>query len=209
MTFGAAPLHLPDRYDVRKAQRAHCADLAETLAHAFYDDPVFSWVFPDPSRRLAVSKRGFDLFLRRLWLRHDETYTVEDSAGVCVWEPPETWKLGAGEQLALLPAMLRAFRLNLPRALTALNAIEKDHPERPHFYLAFIGVRPESRGEGRGSILMHPVLHRCDEARVPAYLEASTPRNRVLYERHGFEVTEEIRIGRSGPPMWRMWRDPT
>lgn len=198
----------PDRHDVRKARPAQAANLAGTLARAFYDDPLFSWLLPDPSRRLAIAGRGFDLYLREVWLRHEETYTVGDSAGVCVWEPPGTWKLAVREQIALLPAMLRIFGRNLPRLLGTLNAVEKNHPTEPHHYLAFVGVDPESQGRGMGSILMHPVLQRCDAEGLPAYLEASAPRNRALYERHGFEVTEEIRPGRGGPPMWRMWRDP-
>jgi hypothetical protein len=55
---------------------------------------------------------------------------------------------------------------------------------------------------------MRPVLERCDRDRVPAYLEASSPRNRALYERHGFEVMEECRYADDGPPLWRMWREP-
>lgn len=125
-----------------------------------------------------------------------EAYTVGDSAGVCVWEPSGTWKLAVREQIALLPAMLRIFGRNLPRLLGTLNAVEKNHPTEPHHYLAFVGVDPESQRQGMGSILMHPVLQRCDAEGLPAYLEASAPRNRALYERHGFEATEEIRPGR-------------
>jgi len=43
---------------------------------------------------------------------------------------------------------------------------------------------------------------------VPAYLEATSPRNRALYERHGFKVTEEFTLGPGSPPLWRMWRPP-
>ncbi len=199
----------PDRYDVRKAQPAKSAALADALARAFHDDPLFTWLLPDPSRRVAISRRGFDLFLKRVWLQHEETYTVGDSAaGACVWEPPGTWKLSVREQLSLLPAMLPVFGRHLPRVLGTLNAVEKGHPTEPHYYLAFIGVSPEHQGKGMGSIMMHPVLQRCDAEGIPAYLEASAPRNRDLYLRHGFEVTEEIRPGRGGPPLWRMWREP-
>jgi hypothetical protein len=55
---------------------------------------------------------------------------------------------------------------------------------------------------------MRPVLDRCDAEKVPAYLEATSPRNRALYERHGFEVTEEFTLGPESPPLWRMWRPP-
>ena len=44
--------------------------------------------------------------------------------------------------------------------------------------------------------------------RIPAYLEASTPRNRALYLRHGFVVLDEMRLPGGGPPLWRMWREP-
>lgn len=197
-----------DRYEVHKAKAAGAADLARTLASAFHDDPLVSWVVPDDTRRLLALEHGFELYLRRVWLRHGETYATADSAGVCVWEPPGTWKLDVWEQLSLLPAMLRIYGRMLPRLLGTLNAVEKGHPAEPHYYLAFIGVAPDSRGEGRGSILMHPVLQRCDAEGIPAYLEASAPRNRDLYLRHGFAVTEEIRPGRGGPPIWRMWREP-
>ncbi len=48
---------------------------------------------------------------------------------------------------------------------------------------------------------------RADVDTLPAYLEASSPRNRALYERHGFEVTGEIQVADS-PPLWPMLRRP-
>ena len=52
------------------------------------------------------------------------------------------------------------------------------------------------------------MLERCDAEQTPAYLEASTERSRALYERLGFEATEECRYAKDGPPMWLMWREP-
>jgi GNAT superfamily N-acetyltransferase len=72
-----------------------------------------------------------------------------------------------------------------------------------------VGVEPESQGRGMGSALLYPVLSRCDADGMAAYLEASTPRNRPLYERDGFKVTDEFKIARgAAPTMWRMWRTP-
>jgi hypothetical protein len=61
---------------------------------------------------------------------------------------------------------------------------------------------------GFGAALLRPMLERCDADGVPAYLEATSPRNRALYERHGFEVTEELKLPAGGPPIWLMWREP-
>jgi GNAT superfamily N-acetyltransferase len=71
--------------------------------------------------------------------------------------------------------------------------------------LAAIGVRPEQQGKGLGTALLEPGLDHTDRLGLPAYLESSNIRNVPLYERHGFEVTEEVELP-SGPPIWLMWR---
>ena len=68
-------------------------------------------------------------------------------------------------------------------------------------------MRPERQGRGLGTALLQPVLERCDRDKVPAYLEATTPRNLACYQRNGFEVTQEFALP-DGPPMWPMWRTP-
>lgn len=197
---------------VGKGDDARIDGMARALAGAFHDDPVFSWVLRHDPRRLQILHRGFAMFLRRIWLAHEHTYTTTGSAGVAAWEPPGAWKLGVGEQLRLLPGMLAIFRRHSPRVLRSLAVLEGGHPDEPehppHYYLAFLGVSPPWQGRGLGSALLAPVLAQCDEERVPAYLEASTPRNRALYERHGFDVIEEFALGRGAPPQWRMWRSP-
>lgn len=197
---------------VHPAGQDQAGPIAEALARAFYDDPVFSWVLRDDPRRMRPLRSGFELFLRRVWLDEHETYTTAAAVGAAVWEPPGAWKVGVGEQLRLLPAMVGVFRRHIPRVLRALAKLEGDHPSEPrfppHYYLPFLGVHPDWQGRGLGSTLLAPVLDRCDRERVPAFLEASTPRNRVLYERHGFEVIEEFALGRGAPPQWRMWREP-
>ncbi|MCA1841709.1 MAG: GNAT family N-acetyltransferase [Actinobacteria bacterium] len=192
----------------RKATEADQPALAQALARAFYNDPAVCHCLPNDGRRMGKLDRGFDLFLRRIYMPHDECYTVEGTAGGALWAPPGEWKLSALAQLALLPAMARTYGSELTRVLRVLGYMEKHHPEEPHYYLAFLGVEPAHQGRGIGSKLMHPVLSRCDRESIPAYLEASTPRSRALYERHGFELIEEMKLPGNGPPSWRMWREP-
>jgi GNAT superfamily N-acetyltransferase len=193
---------------VRKATVADVPGMAGALARAFHDDPVFTWVLHGDPRRMKILEQGFELFLRRVWMDQDETYTTAGVVGVAAWELPGKWKLGAWQQLRLLPAMARVFGRRLPRVLRALAALEASHPEEPHYYLPFVGVEPQWQGRGLGAAVMAPILERCDSEDMPAFLEASTPRSRALYERHGFAVTEEFALGAGAPPQWRMWRAP-
>jgi GNAT superfamily N-acetyltransferase len=197
---------LPDGSDVRKSTAADLTDVVEAVARSFYEDPIFRWIVPDDGRRPRQLERGFALFARRVWFPHDETYTTDRLIGGAFWMPPGTWHLSLFKQLSMLPAMAVILRGALPRLLRLLNAIEARHPHERHYYLPVIGIRPEWQGRGFGSALLRPILERCDRERLPAYLEASSARNRALYERHGFAVLEEMRVSDS-PPLWRMWRE--
>jgi ribosomal protein S18 acetylase RimI-like enzyme len=81
------------------------------------------------------------------------------------------------------------------------------HPTEPHWYLPLIGVDGDRQGRGFGSVLLRYATERCDRDGLPAFLEASNPRNKALYERHGFEAVGVIQAGNS-PPMWPMRREP-
>jgi ribosomal protein S18 acetylase RimI-like enzyme len=198
-----------DGSDIRKLQSADVPRVAKALASAFEDDPVMTWIFINDAEQHGRLERMFTFFLHRIWLEHDECYAPDGMFGAALWLPPGKWHLGPLAQLRLVPGMVAVMGRSLGRGFQAVQAIEKRHPSHPpHWYLPTLGVEPEYQGRGFGSALLEPVLARCDRDRVPAYLESSKRRNVVLYERHGFRVVEELRLPKSGPPIWRMWREP-
>ena len=203
--MSSAPLLAPS---VRKASFDDVPRLAVALGRAFDSDPPMRWFLRDDERRVELARQMFDVMLRTVHISRDACYTTEDVAGGALWVPPGRWALGFLQQLRLLPGMIRVFGRDLPRAQRGLAVMDSGHPRRPHWYLDSLGVEPESQGRGIGSALMRPVLERCDRDRMPAYLNAGSPRSRNLYMRHGFRVTEEFRLPEQGPPLWRMWREP-
>ena len=64
------------------------------------------------------------------------------------------------------------------------------------------------QGRGIGSAFLRDMLQRADADELPAYHEATSPRNRVLYERYGYVSLGELVLPDGGPTVWRMWRDP-
>ncbi len=148
--------------------------------------------------------------MRAVALSHGLVWTTDELVGGAVWAPPEGWRAPLAVTVRQAPSMVRVFGRRLALALRARLRMEGRHPpEPPHWYLAIMGVDPRWQGKGLGSKLMQPALETLDAQGMPAYLEASTPRSRALYERHGFAVTGEFNLPSGGPTLWQMWREPT
>lgn len=193
---------------VRRATAADASVLARTLARAFHDDPVACWACPPASLRPRVLERFYMVRLRQM-LREEEVWADADNAAAALWAPPERWRTTLREDLALVRAMVAPRLLpRLPLVSHGFLGIERGHPQTPpHWYLAILGTDPASQGRGLGSRVLAPVLERCDEDGVGAYLESSKERNIAFYARYGFRVTHEVHLPR-GPQLWAMWRDP-
>jgi GNAT superfamily N-acetyltransferase len=189
----------------RPASAADVPTLCRALADAFVEDPIFGWLIPDDARRRARLRRFFGLELRSVVLPKGQAWTSEEKNGASLELPPGAWRMPFATQLGHGPAFTRVFGLQLPHALALITLMEKRHLREPHYYIAYVGVAPAAQGHGLGTRLLRPTLDRCDRERLPAYLEATSERNRALYERLGFQVQDELRLG-SSPPLWPMRR---
>lgn len=175
------------------------------LADAFFDDPVLGWLMPNDRKRLSRLRRYFGIELRYLALPRGRVWTTSDLAGAALTLPPNAWR--SPLRVTLLEGT--AFGVHLTRAAALGAAIEWRHlrgMRGTHYYVRDVGVHPNMQGRGLGSILLAPTLKRCDREGLPAYLEASSERSAALYERLGFQLTRELRIGAS-PPL-RLMRRP-
>jgi ribosomal protein S18 acetylase RimI-like enzyme len=192
---------------VFRATVAEVPQLAGALARAFDDDPVMTWIFPDPETRPKRLAGLFALTLRRHHLRHGEVWTTEGLPGAAAWCAPGQWRIPTGDQLRNLPSLLRLIGPRLFTRLGGMAESERRHPGEAHWYLATLGLEPAAQGRGLGSDLLRPVLERCDAEGLGAYLECSKRDNIAFYRRHGFDVTCDIQLG-DGPTVWGMWRPP-
>jgi ribosomal protein S18 acetylase RimI-like enzyme len=189
--------------EIRAVEPAEVARAVSTQVMAFDADPVMRWLWPEPDAYLAhfpANVRGFGgrAFESRT------AHTTADFLGGSLWLPP-----GVGIDEVALATLLNETVAEPARseAFGMLGQIGESHPPEPHWHLAFLGVDPTRRGKGTGATLLRHVLARIDEQHLHSYLESSNPANLSLYERHGFEVVREVRVGGS-PPVFPMVRLP-
>ena len=194
---------------IRTATASDRQQLAGAFASAFSEDPLFGWMAGNKAPLEPRMRIFFDGFLKQN-LRRDEhlVFMDDDGTGGAIWQPVDKWKVPPADLFRALPSLMRAFRGRLPTMVGALNAIEKQHPPEPHYYLEVLGTRKDRQSKGVGSAVMTTMLERCDREGLPAYLESSNPRNIPFYARHGFETREEVTCGKGAPVCTTMWREP-
>ena len=168
---------------------------------AFVADPVLRWVYPSAAQYLTWFPKLVQVFGGPAFTT-ESVDCAEGYAGTALWvapgSEPDEEAIGA-----LMQASIDEDRQEV--AFEFLGQMDEHHPKEAVWYLPFIGVDPGRQSRGHGTALLQIGLARADRDGLPAYLEASAPRNRALYERHGFEVVGEIQAGDS-PPLWPMLR---
>jgi GNAT superfamily N-acetyltransferase len=198
--YGAAML------DVRLATSEDIAPIARSLAKAFFDDPVLSFMTGGKDLPLEKGERFFG-HMAKIQLAHHHVYVTAGCEAAAIWTPPDKWKLPTTEVLKATPMLVKVFGVGV-RPLQVLTLVEKNHPKEPHYYLEFLGTDPAHQRKGLGAAVLEPVLAKCDEEGLGAYLESSKDTNVPYYRRFGFETRQVITHKNNGPQMWLMWRDP-
>ena len=194
---------------VRSATRNDREVAATSLASAFATDPIFLWIrgSTDPIGPNLVHL--FDALMYADTRKDDHlAFVTDDGRGVAIWHDVDEWRMPIWQLLPALPAFLRAFGTGLLRAWRLEEAMERDHPPEPHYYLGVLGTHKDAQGQGLGSALMQPMVERCDTEGMPAYLENSNPANTPFYARHGFVDRGLVELPAGAPPLQAMWRDP-
>jgi GNAT superfamily N-acetyltransferase len=147
--------------------------------------------------------------------RFNEIWVAKDGdhvAAAAVWLPPDGYPRALRRDLITMfritPAFSRA-GLRMLRGLRFLSEIDKAHHEveTPHMYLAILGSEPLYRGAGAGSAVLQPVLDRCDEQGLTAYLETQKESNLAFYARQAFDVVQKLEVN-GVPPIWTLLRKP-
>jgi GNAT superfamily N-acetyltransferase len=188
---------------IRTATATDAGQCLAALTLAFGGDPPCRWAWPDPQQYLEA----FPRFARAFGggaIVHGTAHYYEGFFGAALWLPPGA----APDEESLVKVIDDTVEDERKGAMFSLfEQMDAVHPPEAHWHLPLIGVDPAHQGKGIGSALLSHVLKVCDGQKVSAYLEATSPRNLPLYERHGFEPVASIQVADS-PQIIPMLRKP-
>jgi GNAT superfamily N-acetyltransferase len=190
---------------IRPAHVGEAAHLAQLMALAFQADPVSCWLIPDPDQRWRRQPDFFRVFLDQAFA-HGDVHTTDDRHAVALW-----FSISPGRDDQVDEDSDRRLREALGPHHTGFTILTRlmnaTHPAAIHHaYLPFVAVHPQLWGHGIGHTLLSYKLAALDATDTPAYLEASSPRSRNLYERLGYrQLPQQIPLP-NGPILHPMWR---
>jgi len=196
---------MPGRVRRAYAEDAHA--MTETIATAFFHDPLWSWAFSDEARRATQFRVWWRVFVDACF-RNEWTWVTESCESVAIWAPPGTEELQPADE-RLLVQLVDDFigGAHGREVLEVLARLDAAHPhDVPHYYLSIVGTHDNHRGHGIGEALLAENLRLIDAEHMPAFLESSNSANFERYRRLGFEPIGEIFVAEDRPVVTTMWR---
>jgi predicted GNAT family N-acyltransferase len=193
---------------VRRATVADSDAVLGTIATAFYNDPFWSWVFPDDSRRAAQFRVWWKVFVDAAFRFDNWNWVTENCGSIALWAPPGHKDLSEAddtELVRLITEYTEGDHCN--DVLETLARFDGAHPrDVPHYYLSIVATHDDYRGHGYAESMLAENLKLVDAEHMPAYLESSNPLNLNRYMRLGFEPIGEIYVPDNRPAITMMWR---
>jgi GNAT superfamily N-acetyltransferase len=179
--------------------------LADLIAESFEDIPPAKWIVPDDRMRRRTLAGHFEILVGHAQ-KYGTVHVTGEGDAVAVWfdnTGPQVEIESYAERMAVATGEWYPQFQRFDAELAA------HHPHEPHYHLALLATRPYRQSQGLGGQLLDRQHEWLDDRGIPAYLEASGPRSRDLYLRHGYvSLSDPYYLPDDGPPMFPMWRNP-
>ncbi|CAL9610066.1 hypothetical protein SUDANB58_05616 [Streptomyces sp. enrichment culture] len=190
---------------MRPLTNADVPTAVDTLARSFADYPFTRHVIAADGHEDRI-RRFQEICLTRIGMVYGRVWVADAGLAVAVWSTPDRDPLPALAEIGPLLVDLTGDRAAAYES--AERTVAPYRPQEPGWFLDTVGVAPEAQGRGLGTAVLVPGIEAAARAGYPAFLETSSERNVVFYERLGFQVTAEVLLPDSGPRTWCMRRNP-
>jgi GNAT superfamily N-acetyltransferase len=191
----------------RKLTEDDVEGTAEVLAASFADNPAYAWMHPHAATR-ARDLRAFFVRNLRWHLPLDMTWVASRGlriVGTSTIEPPGGVPSSAREAVAhwLVPT-LRDQGLRTFLRIAAADREFREHYRAltqgaSYYHVHAVAVTPDAQGRGIGSKLVATTLREFERLSshdgAPAVVSTQRERNLPLYQRAGFVLKKDCRMG--------------
>jgi ribosomal protein S18 acetylase RimI-like enzyme len=183
------------------------AQAVDCLAAAFAGDPITGFLLQAGANYRERLTRFFSLLARARTALGMPVLVARAASGIHgaamgnTTAPPD-WPSGLEEEWSRLELAIPGFD---DRAALYEEIAERSRPPVPHYYLGVIGMDPAMQGLGIGARLLRSFcdLSASDPLSQGVHLETATLSNVRFYERAGFAVTGQGRLGHA--TLWCMF----
>ena len=189
--------------DMIIAQREHKKDSVRIITDTFDANPSVNLVIGDKGNRPKKIRRLADYAFVKA-LKREGAYLSDNKMGTALCFASNNGAFSWGESYYEL-----RFALSIPikkvfQTLKRESYIKKHRIQEEHLYFWFLGVQ---KGGGQAAFEMKDYLFDLSEKEgLPIILETSVERNKIIYERYGFEVYHEWADSGNGNVLWFMVR---
>lgn len=190
----------------RVAGTADIEAVVQTVATAFFDDPLWAPIFADKRTRAQKMAALWRVYVASAVPRLPWTFVTENIEAATVWYPPGSAELTADEEAGFDEFLVELVGKAAADEVQAIGrGFDDARPTEPYYYLSLFATHADHRGRGLGMGLLRENLSRIDRLGMPTYLESSNPANDGRYESVGYQKHGEIEMP-SGLRVSTFWR---
>ena len=182
------------------------------LSNSFVADPFFSFLSSDINVQSRVAALLIDMLLYS-----EDGEAIVDSTGTDL-EGGAIWlDLRKGKKTPIFKSISFYIRLIFTGCfvkflgiLSPLGSMIKHQRvlyRKSDYYLSFLFVRPEYRGKGMASKLLHPMFEKFDKEGLVCSVDTFTLKNVEMYKGYGFKIVTTVQIA-NNVVNYQMTRDP-
>ncbi|GAB5586614.1 hypothetical protein Unana1_01514 [Umbelopsis nana] len=193
ITINADAIHI----NVRPVIKGAMNEAAHTLADAYANNPLLSWILQpikDDNKKHDVQHTLFKAAVNAASLQsRDFAIQVDGCKGVCVWSTSEQHLSFAkllGWKLTKIANLGVAMRINMGLQQFLDKNKKKIMKSEPHIYINYLGVLPQERKKGLGAAMLQHVISKADATQLPIYIIVTDVTAVPFFERMGFQVQE-------------------
>lgn len=191
-----------------KARKDDKTTVLNIIEESFKDNNSVNWVVKNDHRKdqrlRALAEYAFDMGYAK-----QGVYLSEDKEAVAICFK-ESIKVNPLKRIYFqLKLFFQAISVkNIGEVLRRQKYLKSVKPKSDYMYFWFFAASDKGKGQGGPYSLQKGIYELSEKNQLPIYLETTIRKNKVVYERFGFEIYHTWHLPKQNFDMWFLRRFP-